>query len=334
MEYIDSFCHLMPLKYAELAMTEAPGKSHMFVRALKMKAMSDMEYRKDIIEHYPGYMQIPNIVSPPVEALVDANKSPEIAAVGNDEIMKIVNTYPNLYKGFIGGIPSNNIRASIDEIRRCKDMGAKGIQIYTHINGSSIDSEEFWPIYEECNKQCMPILIHPVGGQNIPEFPREEMSKYELWYLIGWPYQTTIAMARLVFSGIFENFPDLKILTHHCGAMIPMLEGRIANGLKMYGTRTAMELREKLTKTKLKGNPIDSFKKFYVDTATCNSSQAIQCGLEFYGEDHVLFATDMPFDPTEGAYIKGGIDAIESLNLSPLVKTKIYKENACSFFDL
>ena len=334
MKVIDSFCHLMPKKYAELAVAEAPGKSHMFVRALKMKAMSDMEYRKDIMLRYPGYTQIPNIVSPPIEALANADKSPKIAAIGNDEIAKIVSAYPELYNGFIGNIPANNIKASVEEIRRCKDMGAKGIQIYTHINGAPIDTEEFWPVYEECNKQNLPILIHPVGGQKTPEFPTEEWSKYELWYLIGWPYQTTVAMARLVFSGIFEDFPDLKILTHHCGALIPMLEGRIENGLKMYGSRTALELKEQLTKTKLKGNPIDAFKKFYVDTAACNSSSPIRCGLDFYGEDHVLFATDMPFDPEDGAYIKGGEEAIAALNLSSDTENKIYHKNAESFFNL
>ena len=84
----------------------------------------------------------------------------------------------------------------------------------------------------------------------VPEFPIEDCSKYELWFLIGWPYQTTVAMSRLAFSGIFEDFPQLKIVTHHVGAMIPMLAGRIENGLKMYGGRTAPELKEKLTRQK------------------------------------------------------------------------------------
>ena len=254
MKSIDVFCHLMPQKYAELAMNESPNKSHMFVRALKMQAMSDMEYRKQVMEGFEGYKQIPNIVSPPVELFAGPDKSPK-AAIGNDEIKKITDSDPDRYCGFIGGIPFNNVSASVEEIKRCKDMGAKGIQIYTHMNGEAIDQEKFWPIYEICEKLDLPILIHPVGGQMVPEFPTEDCSKYELWFLIGWPYQTTVAMSRLAFSGIFEDFPQLKIVTHHVGAMIPMLAGRIENGLKMYGGRTAPELKEKLTKTKMKGNP-------------------------------------------------------------------------------
>ena len=83
MKSIDVFCHLMPQKYAELAMNESPNKSHMFVRALKMQAMSDMEYRKQVMEGFEGYKQIPNIVSPPVELFAGPDKSPKLAAIGN-----------------------------------------------------------------------------------------------------------------------------------------------------------------------------------------------------------------------------------------------------------
>ena len=105
MKSIDVFCHLMPQKYAELAMNESPNKSHMFVRALKMQAMSDMEYRKQVMEGFEGYKQIPNIVSPPVELFAGPDKSPKLAAIGNDEIKKITDSDPDRYCGFIGGYP-------------------------------------------------------------------------------------------------------------------------------------------------------------------------------------------------------------------------------------
>ena len=333
MKSIDVFCHLMPRRYAELAMKESPNKSHMFLRALKMRAMSDMEYRQTVITKFPEYKQIPNIVSPPVELFAGSDQSPGIAAVGNDEIKKITDEHPESYEGFIAGIPFNNVAASIMEIKRCKDMGAKGVQIYAHMNGEAIDQEKFWPIYEICETLDLPILIHPVGGQKVPEFPAEDASKYELWFLIGWPYQTTVAISRLAFAGIFEDFPNLKIVTHHVGAMIPMLEGRIENGLKMYGGRTAPELKEKLTRTRMKGNPLDTFKKFYVDTASFGSAAAIQCGIEFFGKDHVLFASDMPFDPEQGpGYIDRTLKAIDSLDLSAEDQSAILFGNAKRIF--
>lgn len=335
MKSIDVFCHLMPPKYAQQAMNESPNMSHMFLRALKTQAMSDMDYRAEVMKQFPGYKQIPNIVSPPVETFAGPDKSPGIAAMGNDEIREITEKYPEYYEGFIAGIPFNNVPASVDEIRRCKEMGARGVQIYTNMNGEAIDQEKFWPIYEICEKLELPVLIHPVGGQMVPEYPTEERSKYELWFLIGWPYQTTVAMCRLAFAGIFEDFPNLKIVTHHVGAMIPMLEGRIGNGLKMYGGRTAPELKEALTKTKMKGDPLDTFKKFYADTASFGSVSAIRAGLDFFGRDHILFASDMPFDPEKGpGYIDRTLKCIDQLQLSQEDRAAILSGNAQRIFHL
>ena len=335
MKSIDVFCHLMPPKYAQQAMNESPNMSHMFLRALKTQAMSDMAYRAEVMKQFPGYKQIPNIVSPPVETFAGPDKSPGIAAMGNDEIREITEKYPEYYEGFIAGIPFNNVPASVDEIRRCKEMGARGVQIYTNMNGEAIDQEKFWPIYEICEKLELPVLIHPVGGQMVPEYPTEERSKYVLWFLIGWPYQTTVAMCRLAFAGIFEDFPNLKVVTHHVGAMIPMLEGRIGNGLKMYGGRTAPELKEALTKTKMKGDPLDTFKKFYADTASFGSVSAIRAGLDFFGRDHILFASDMPFDPEKGpGYIDRTLKCIDQLQLSQEDRAAILSGNAQRIFHL
>lgn len=335
MKSIDVFCHLMPNKYAELAMAESPTKSHMFVRAMNIKSMANMEYRHEVLRKFPEYKQIPNIVSPPVELFAGPDKSPRIASIGNDEIKQITEANPEFYEGFIAGIPFNNVSASVEEIKRCKAMGAKGIQIYTHMNGEAIDDEKYWPIYEICEKLDLPILIHPVGGQMTPEYANETRSKYELWFTIGWPYQTTIAISRLAFAGIFEDFPNLKIITHHVGAMIPMLEGRIGNGLKLYGSRTADDLREELTKTKIKGDPIDTFRKFYADTASFGSASAIRCGIDFFGKDHILFASDMPFDPEEGpGYIDRTLSAIDTLQLTEQDKAMILHGNAQRLFHL
>ena len=195
--------------------------------------------------------------------------------------------------------------------------GSKGRADLCHMNGEAIDTEKYWPIYEICEKLDLPILIHPVGGQMVPEFPTETRSKYELWFTIGWPYQTTVAMFRLAFSGIFEDFPNIKIITHHVGAMVPMLGGRIENGLKLYGSRTAPELKEELTKTKMKGDPLDTFKKYYADTASFGSTSAIRAGIDFFGVDHILFASDMPFDPEQGpGYIDRTLKCIDQLDIT------------------
>lgn len=177
-----------------------------------------MDARNEVLKAFPGYKQIPNIVSPPVETFAGPDKSPRLAAIGNDEIKKIVEaTPPKFYEGFIAGIPFNNVKASVEEIKRAKDMGAKGIQIYTHMNGEAIDTEKYWPIYEACEKYDLPILIHPVGGQMVPEFPKEDRSKYELWFTIGWPYQTTIAMINRAKVLLTKTDKSITQVAAECG---------------------------------------------------------------------------------------------------------------------
>ena len=101
MKSIDVFCHLMPKKYAELAMNESPNRSHMFVRALKTQAMSDMDYRGEVIKKFPGYKQIPNIVSPPVEALAGPDKSPRLPPLAMMKLRRLQKSIRNIMRDLL-----------------------------------------------------------------------------------------------------------------------------------------------------------------------------------------------------------------------------------------
>lgn len=335
MKSIDVFNHILPPKFYDACVEDTTAQYHMLTRALHMAAMSDVEARLKVMEQFPGYQQLPCLVGPGVEYFAGPDRSPVISALGNDELARIANEHPEQFPGFIAGVPFNNVEASVAEIRRAKELGAKGVQLYCHMNGEAIDTPKYWPIYQVCEELELPIVLHPVGGLKTPEFTDETISKYELWWTIGWPYQTTVAAARLAYSGVFEDFPNLKIILHHVGAMLPMLAGRLENGLKMYGGRTGDALREKLTSTRIPQPQVDTFKKFYADAASFGSAAAIQCGIEFFGVDHILFASDMPFDPEKGpGYIDRTLRDIQSLALTEEEKEKILYENAKELFHL
>jgi aminocarboxymuconate-semialdehyde decarboxylase len=135
-------------------------------------------------------------------------------------------------------------------------------------------------------------------------------------------------MARLVFSGMLQKLPDLKIITHHLGAMAPYFDARIGLGMDQMGARTVDEDYGALLK-KLGKRPLDYFKMFYGDTSVNGSAPAIRCGLDFFGPDRVLFGTDCPFDPEGGpTFIRESIRAIDSLKLSEAVRNKVYFGNA------
>jgi aminocarboxymuconate-semialdehyde decarboxylase len=135
-------------------------------------------------------------------------------------------------------------------------------------------------------------------------------------------------MGRLVFSGLFDRHPNLKIITHHLGAMIPFCAGRIGGGLDQLGTRSD-DPDDMAALGRLKKRPIDYFKMFYGDTALFGAWHAMESGLEFYGVDHVLFGTDMPFDPEKGnGFIRDTIAAMEKMRTTDEIRNAIYEGNA------
>jgi len=156
----------------------------------------------------------------------------------------------------------------------------------------------------------------------------EQKSKYEIWQVLGWPFETSVAMARIVFSGLFEKLADMRLITHHCGAMIPFFAGRAETLWAQLGSRSVDENYDEILKRMTK-KPIEYFKMFYADTVLGGSASALRCGLDFFGADKIVFASDCPFDPEGGPmFVREGIRSIEDLNLSDDDKRKIYFGNA------
>jgi predicted TIM-barrel fold metal-dependent hydrolase len=128
---------------------------------------------------------------------------------------------------------------------------------------------------------------------------------------------------------LFDQFPNLKIITHHAGAMIPFFSGRIGPGLDQLGARTPDEQKPALTQHQLKHRPFDYFKLFYADTALFGAPHGIRCALDFFGAERVLFASDMPFDPEKGSYnIRVTIADLDALNLDTATRWMIDEGNA------
>jgi aminocarboxymuconate-semialdehyde decarboxylase len=135
-------------------------------------------------------------------------------------------------------------------------------------------------------------------------------------------------MAHLVFAGLFDRLPSVKIITHHLGGMIPYFEGRVGPGWDQLGSRTS-DVDYTLLLKQLKKRPLEYFHMFYGDTAVFGSQAATICGLKFFGADHVLFGSDSPFDPEKGsAYIRWTIDIINGLPITEEERHAIFEGNA------
>jgi predicted TIM-barrel fold metal-dependent hydrolase len=224
----------------------------------------------------------------------------------------------------------NNVPEALREMDRAiAELGAKGVQIFTNVNGRPLDEPEFYPIFERMvKKHDLPIWVHPTRTAKFADYASETKSKYEIWWLFGWPYETSAFMARLVFSGMLEKLPNLKIITHHLGAMAPFFDARIGLGMDQLGTRTSDEDYTVILR-RMGRRPVEFFKMFYADTSVNGSRSATRCGLDFYGTDHVLFGTDCPFDPEGGPlFIREVIRAIDGLKLGENDRRKVYFGNA------
>ncbi len=244
---------------------------------------------------------------------------------------ELVRKYPDRFPTFVAGLPMNNPDACVKEaLRAVNELGAAGVQIYTNVNGAPLDGGEYLPLFDELAKREIGIWMHPTRGAEMPDYRTEERSKYEIWWTFGWPYETSVAMSRFVFTGLFDRLPNLKLLTHHMGAMAPYFEGRVGYGWDQLGSRTSNEDYTVILKT-LKKRPIDYFRMFHADTALFGATAGTRCGLDFFGADMCLFASDVPFEPAPGLYIRETIRVIESLGLSDDDKDKIYRRNAERF---
>src|SRR5207302_7390661 len=140
--------------------------------------------------------------------------------------------------------------------------GARGVQVFTNVDGRALDGEEFRFLFQVMSENDLPIWLHPARGANFPDYLTEDRSLYEIWWTFGWPYETSVAMARLVFSGVFDKFPELKIITHHMGGMIPYFEGRVGHGWDQLGTRTS-DVDYVALRQSMKRRPIDYFRNFH-----------------------------------------------------------------------
>ena len=249
---------------------------------------------------------------------------------------KIRDAHPDKFPAFVASLPMNNPAACMDEMEYAINiLGARGIQVFTNVNGRPLDEPDFWPIFEAAvNKYDVPIWMHPARGAGMSDYASEKKSKYEIWWTFGWPYETSAAMTRMVFSGFFDKLPNMKLITHHMGAMIPFFDGRVGPGLDQFGSRTSDEDYEGMLK-RMPQRPIEYFRKFFADTALAGGRSGLRCGLDFFGSEKVVFATDCPFDPEGGPmFLRTIPEAIDSLDLTEKEREGIYFGNALKLLKL
>jgi len=335
MERLDISAHILPKRFFDLMAEGASQGFYMRKRVSGIPTLVDLDVRFRIMDQFPGYAQVLSLALPAIEGVAPPAKAAELARVANDELAALVAKYPERFPAAVAALPMNDIDATLRELDRAvRSLGLRGVQIYTHVNGKPLDHPDFAPVFERIAELDVPIWLHPARGPATPDYTSETKSLYEIWHVFGWPFETTIAMTRMIFGGVFDRAPGLKVITHHLGGTVPFLESRLKNAYDQFGVRTADEDYAALLR-RLKKHPHEYYRMFYADTALYGSPPALECGLAFFGSEHVLFGSDMPFDAEGGSrYIRETLRAIDAMTASPADKQRILRDNAAGLLRL
>lgn len=255
---------------------------------------------------------------------VDPGELVEPTRVANDEIRRIADEHPDRFVP-IGHVPSL-AGEYVEEARRCvEELDLHGLQVFSNVEGQALADpafEEFWATVDHLG---VPVWIHPA----LPHGVDIDEGWAWIYKMLAWPHDTSVAVARLLFSGVLERHRNVEIVTHHLGGTLPYLVGRLNSWYRtrreepeLYANPTMADLSE----------PLEFYlERVYGDTAVSSvgESYPLRCGLEFFGVDNVLFGYDYPFGPDRGEYWPGTIlAAVDDLDVSEAEREQIYAGNA------
>ena len=307
---IDVFAHILPAKY--LAAYSKANPAVLGEIEARNRAVVDLDIRFRLMNRHPDVLQVLTVSQPPLEKFVKPAEAVRLARIANDELSELVEKYPDRFIAAVACLPMNDVDAAIKEADRAiKQLGFKGVQIYSRINGETLDKPKFKPLWERMAKLNLPIWIHPTTDADL-----------DTGGILGWPFETATAMYRLVLSGVFNDHPDIKFITHHAGSMIPFFERRLR--WLLYPSRVPEGLKD----------PIEHFRKFYNDTAIYGCTAGLMCAYAFFGADRLLFGTDAPLSGPKYGLTQVTIDSIMEMTIPDAEKEKILSKNAIELLSM
>lgn len=328
MRKIDIFNHILPGGVYDELKRIAP--SNMALKAFEgLPELWDLGRHFALMDGFGDYQQILSLSNPPIEMLGTPEQTPAYAEVCNNAMAALCERHPDRFPAFIASLPMNNPEAAVREAGRCvRELGARGVQVFSNVLGEPLSSPRFYGLFERMAQLDLPVWIHPMRGPHHADYATEMASENEIWFTFGWPFETSAAVTRLIYAGIYDKLPQLKIITHHGGGMIPFYANKIALGFSQI-FEGEPERNPAAEKAGLKRQPIEYYRMLYADTALNGSAAAARCSHEFFGTDHVLFATDAPFDARGGRQLVGStIAAVDALPVSRAERERICSGNA------
>lgn len=260
-------------------------------------------------------MQVLSLTTPGVER-EKPDRGIKLARLANDGFAKICEKYPDQFRA-LASLPLQDPGASLDELDRAvRDLGLAGVMLFSNVKGRPLDSPEFIPVYEKAAKLNVPLFLHPTSPIN-----SRAMEDYRLVPILGFTVDTTLALFRLLFSGILERIPELKIVVAHAGGVFPHLRGRIEIGYNSYPE----------SKSRISHPPSHYFQRnVWVDTV-CYDENVLNSTLAFLGPEKIMLGTDFPHQISD---MENAVERVKKLEIDESEKEKILGGNCISLLKL
>ena len=232
----------------------------------------------------------------------------------NDHIASIVIDYPKRFVG-LGTVPLQDTALAIKELERCMHIGLRGVQIGSHINDMNLDAPELFPFFQAAEEMNASVFVHPWDMMG-----KEKMNKYWLPWLVGMPAESSLAICSMIFGGVFERLPKLKVAFAHGGGSFPATIGRIEHGFNVRPDLVAINNKE---------NPRKYLGKFYLDSLV-HDPMMLDLIINLIGADKVALGTDYPFPLGELSPGK----LIESMPYNDKIKERLFSGSALEWLGL
>ena len=276
-------------------------------------AMTDVSKRIEDMDRVGIDVEVVSLSTPNV-FFTDAEHQPAVARMMNDAYADLIARHPKRFKGF-ASIPMDAPDASLSELHRAIDtLKLNGVVLLSNIGGRPLTSPEYRPFFEEANRMKLCIFLHPMLPAHSDAF-----REYVLGPIIGFPFDTSLAVARMCYDGMFEELPDIRWIIGHLGGAIPYLMERMDNGFRDFA-----ECRVKIDKL-----PSVYLKRLYYDTVSF-SPYTLKMVRDMIGAVHMVMGSDYP-------HLLGSIDravtSIEALDITEGDKSQIFSGTALTILN-
>ena len=328
-EKIDFYCHFSTMKIIDYLEAAGGPKPHVFRRLFantptlidsdkRLRLMDDFSVTRSVLVPLPWLETAPAVQ-------IDSQKCLKAAQILNNEMARIVSKHPDRFSA-VAVLPATNAQIMLAELNRAvKELNMVGGMFVVGPTVKRPDHPDYEQLYAEAAKLDVPLWIHPSRPPIYPDYIDETVSKFQVWQTLTWLEDSSTAMVRIVFAGVFDRYPDLKLIIHHAGALIPLYAQRMQYGWDYFEQNTGKNQPTTISKPY-----IEHFKKFYCDTATQgNQPKLLEIASDFFGPERVLFGTDAPMEATAGrAFTGDAIASVAGMKTSKANRQAIFRDNA------